>query len=96
MCVANVSRSFFSIPFRACSHQSLVAYNLMIETKQDMCTIALHSASIVELQVSRKEKHADSPQTSLTIEIDGGEVRLLNDDEVLATVQDPTDILHKF
>ncbi len=30
------------------------------------------------------------------IEIDGGEVRLLNDDEVLATVQDPTDILHKF
>ena len=30
------------------------------------------------------------------IEIDGGEVRLLNEDEVLATVQDPTDILHKF
>ena len=29
------------------------------------------------------------------IEIEGGEVRLLNDDEVLATVQDPTDILHK-
>ena len=31
-----------------------------------------------------------------SIEIEGGEVRLLNDDEVLATVQDPTDILHKF
>ena len=30
------------------------------------------------------------------IEIEGGEVRLLNDDEVLATAQDPTDILHKF
>ena len=30
------------------------------------------------------------------IEIEGWEVRLLNDDEVLATVQDPTDILHKF
>ena len=30
------------------------------------------------------------------IEIDGGEVRLLNEDEVLATVQDPTDILHKY
>ena len=30
------------------------------------------------------------------IEIDGGEVRLLNDDEILATVQDPTDILHKY
>ena len=30
------------------------------------------------------------------IEIDGGEVRLLNEDEVLATVEDPTDILHKY
>ena len=30
------------------------------------------------------------------IEIEGGEVRLLNDDEILATVQDPTDILHKY
>ena len=30
------------------------------------------------------------------IEIEGGEVRLLNEDEVLATVQDPTDILQKF
>ena len=30
------------------------------------------------------------------IEIDGGEVRLLNDDEILATVQDPKDILHKY
>ena len=30
------------------------------------------------------------------IEIEGGEVRLLNEDEVLATVQDPKDILHKY
>ena len=30
------------------------------------------------------------------IQIDGGEVRLLNDDEVLATVEDPTDIFHQF
>ncbi len=30
------------------------------------------------------------------IEIEGGEVRLLNDDEILATVRDPTDILHKY
>ena len=30
------------------------------------------------------------------IEIDGVEVRLLNEDEVLATVEDPTDILHKY
>ena len=30
------------------------------------------------------------------IEIEGGEVRLLNEDEILATVQDPTDILHQY
>ena len=28
--------------------------------------------------------------------IDGGEVRLLNDDEVLATVQNPEDIIHQY
>jgi co-chaperonin GroES (HSP10) len=26
--------------------------------------------------------------------IDGGEIRILNDDEILATIQDPEDILH--
>jgi len=26
--------------------------------------------------------------------IDGGEIRILNDDEILATINDPTDILH--
>ena len=26
--------------------------------------------------------------------IDGGEVRVLNDDEVIAVIQDPEDILH--
>ncbi len=30
------------------------------------------------------------------IEIEGGEVRLLNEDEVLATVKDPMDILHTY
>ena len=30
------------------------------------------------------------------IQIDGGEVRLLNDDEVLATIDNPEDILHSF
>ena len=30
------------------------------------------------------------------IEIEGGEIRLLNEDEILATVKDPEDILHKF
>jgi chaperonin GroES len=30
------------------------------------------------------------------IQIEGGEVRLLNDDEVLATVENPEDIFHQF
>ena len=30
------------------------------------------------------------------IKIDGGEVRLLNDDEILATVENPEDIFHEF
>ena len=30
------------------------------------------------------------------INIEGGEVRLLNEDEVLATVEDPEDLLHKY
>ena len=30
------------------------------------------------------------------IKIDGGEMRLLNDDEVLATIDSPKDILHEF
>ena len=29
------------------------------------------------------------------IKIQGGEVRLLNDDEILATIKDPEDILHE-
>ena len=30
------------------------------------------------------------------IKIDGGEMRLLNDDEVLATIDSPEDVLHEF
>lgn len=30
------------------------------------------------------------------IHIDGGEVRLLNDDEILATIQNPEDIFHQY
>ena len=30
------------------------------------------------------------------IKIDGGEVRLLNDDEILATIKNPEDILHEY
>jgi chaperonin GroES len=30
------------------------------------------------------------------INIEGGEVRLLNEDEILATIKDPEDLLHKY
>ena len=30
------------------------------------------------------------------IKIEGGEIRLINDDEVLATIKNPEDILHEF
>ena len=30
------------------------------------------------------------------IKIDGGEIRILNDDEILATVENPEDIFHEF
>ena len=29
-------------------------------------------------------------------QIDGGEVRLLNDDEILATIENPEDIFHQY
>ena len=30
------------------------------------------------------------------IQIEGGEIRLLNEDEILATIKNPEDILHKY
>ena len=30
------------------------------------------------------------------IKIEGGEIRLLNDDEILATIKSPKDLLHEF
>ena len=30
------------------------------------------------------------------IKIEGGEIRLLNDDEVLATIESPEDLLHEY
>ena len=55
-----------------------------------------------------KERYADGPWCKVNdwimfaryagsrIKIEGGEMRLLNDDEVLATIDSPEDILHEF
>ena len=57
---------------------------------------------------SDKEKYPEGPWCKVDdwvvfaryagsrIHIEGGEIRLLNDDEILATVQNPEDILHAF
>ena len=33
---------------------------------------------------------------NLVVKIDGGEVRVLNDDEVISTIKNPRDILHHY
>ena len=55
-----------------------------------------------------KERYPDGPWCKVNdwvvfaryagsrINFEGGEIRLLNDDEILATVKDPKDILHAF
>ena len=55
-----------------------------------------------------KERYPDGPWCKVNdwvmfaryagsrIKIDGGEMRLLNDDEILATIDSPEDILHEF
>ena len=55
-----------------------------------------------------KERYPDGPWCKVNdwvifaryagsrIQIEGGEIRLLNEDEILATVKNPEDILHKF
>ena len=55
-----------------------------------------------------KERYPDGPWCAVgdwvifaryagsRIQIEGGEIRLLNEDEILATVKNPEDILHKY
>ena len=55
-----------------------------------------------------KERYADGPwckegewvmfarYAGSRIKIEGGEIRVLNDDEVLATIKNPEDILHEY
>ncbi len=73
----------------------------IIETKEEpIITEVVKEETVKEI---KKEQKADdskledySKGVQSRIEIDGGEVRLLNDDEILATVKNPEDILHKY
>jgi co-chaperonin GroES (HSP10) len=46
-----------------------------------------------------KERYPEGPWCKVAgsrIQIEGGEIRLLNEDEILATIKNPEDILHKY
>ena len=51
---------------------------------------------ILKVQVQEKDWVMFARYAGNRIKIDGGEMRLLNDDEVLATIDSPEDILHEF
>ena len=84
---------------------------LYTEEAVERATIATVCANVLEvgpLAYADKEKFPTGPwckkgdwiifarYSGSRFKIEGGEVRLLNDDEVLATINNPEDILHEF
>jgi len=75
-----------------------------------LCQLAslLKFKVVVQTSADEKERYPEGPwckkgtwvvfarYAGSRIKIDGGEVRLLNDDEVLATVENPEDIFHDY
>ena len=51
---------------------------------------------ILVLPFQKKDRIIFARYSGSRFKIEGGEVRLLNDDEVLATIKNPEDILHEF
>lgn len=74
--------------------------------RQKIATTCGYVVSTGPLAYADKEKYPDGPwckkgdwivfgrYAGARITIDGGEIRLLNDDEVLATIKDPEDLVH--
>jgi len=48
------------------------------------------------MRESERQRDEATRYAGSRIKIEGGEVRLLNDDEVLATIKNPEDILHEY
>ena len=84
---------------------------LIAQESLDKLRIATNCGYVIKLgplAYADKEKFATGPwckkgdwvifarYAGSRIQIDGGEVRLLNDDEVLATIEKPEDILHQY
>ena len=74
--------------------------------RESIATVCGYVLSVGSLAYKDKEKFPTGPwcgekdwvifgrYSGARFKIDGGEVRILNDDEVIAVIQDPEDILH--
>jgi co-chaperonin GroES (HSP10) len=74
--------------------------------RQNLATVCGYVVAVGELAYGDTEKFPNGPwckkgdwivfgrYAGARIGIDGGEIRILNDDEVLATIADPEDLVH--
>jgi co-chaperonin GroES (HSP10) len=74
--------------------------------RQNLATVCGYVVAVGELAYGDTEKFPNGPwckkgdwivfgrYAGARISIDGGEIRILNDDEVLATIADPEDLVH--
>ena len=83
---------------------------IMAETTLERQQVASQCGLVVEMagQCYDKQRYPEGPwckkgdwvvfarYAGSRIQIDGGEVRLLNDDEILATIENPEDIFHQY
>jgi len=83
---------------------------IMAETTLERQQVASQCGLVVEMgqQCYDKDRYPEGPwckkgdwvvfarYAGSRIQIDGGEVRLLNDDEILATIENPEDIFHQY
>ena len=76
--------------------------------RQQLATVCGNVLAIGPQAYQDKERYPDGPWCKVgdwvifaryagsRFKIEGGEVRLLNDDEIIATIKDPEDIVHEF
>ena len=84
---------------------------IMNETTLEKQQVASQCGNVLAMGpqcYSDKERYSEGPWCKVgdwvifaryagsRIQIEGGEIRLLNEDEILATIENPEDILHKY
>lgn len=95
------------LPFRAPKKtKSGILLAEQVVERQQLATVCGYVVSTGPLAYADTEKFPNGPwckkgdwivfgrYSGARISIDGGEIRILNDDEVLATIQDPDDVVH--